>query len=47
LKNAEKVLIGKLKDGFEKIIRGLPKEVFGEEGPTGPKAKVNWSGGEF
>ncbi|CAJ2659026.1 unnamed protein product [Trifolium pratense] len=47
LKNAEKLLIGKLKDGFEKIIRGLPKEVFGEEGPTGPKAKINWSGDEF
>ncbi|CAL5184778.1 unnamed protein product [Lathyrus oleraceus] len=46
LKNVEKLLPGKLKDGFESIIRGLPKEVLAEEGPTGPKAKNNWSGDE-
>ncbi|AES66087.2 DUF946 family protein [Medicago truncatula] len=46
LKNVEKLLPGKLKDVFEKIIMGLPKELLGEEGPTGPKEKGNWNGDE-
>ncbi|KAK2421954.1 serine carboxypeptidase [Trifolium repens] len=40
LKGLEKFLPGKLKDLFEKIIRSLPKEMLGEEGPTVPKEKV-------
>nr|ABN08110.1 Protein of unknown function DUF946, plant [Medicago truncatula] len=46
LKNVEKLLPGKLKNGFEDIIRSLPKEALGEAGPTGPKQKNNWSGDE-
>ncbi|CAL0326323.1 unnamed protein product [Lupinus luteus] len=45
-KNVEKILHGKLKRKFENIVRGLPSEVLGEEGPTGPKCKNNWVGDE-
>nr|KYP34510.1 hypothetical protein KK1_044515 [Cajanus cajan] len=46
LKKIEKMLPGKLKSAFEKIVKSLPSEVVGEEGPTGPKVKNNWSGDE-
>ena len=46
INKAEKFLPGRLKSAFEKVVRGLPNEVFGEEGPTGPKVKRNWSGDE-
>ncbi|KAF7147417.1 hypothetical protein RHSIM_Rhsim03G0068500 [Rhododendron simsii] len=46
LKKVEKLLPGKLKKELEKVIRGLPKEALGEEGPTGPKVKDSWSGDE-
>ncbi|XP_045807146.1 uncharacterized protein LOC123899925 [Trifolium pratense] len=46
LRKVEKLLPWKLKDAFEKIIRSLPDEVLGEEGPTGPKVKYNWTGDE-
>ncbi|KAE9621460.1 putative vacuolar protein sorting-associated protein [Lupinus albus] len=46
LKNVEKILLGKLKRQFDNIVRGLPSEVLGEEGPTGPKVKNNWGGDE-
>ncbi|XP_059633722.1 hypothetical protein At1g04090-like [Cornus florida] len=46
IKKVEKLLPGKLKTTFEKFVKGLPKEVLGEEGPTGPKMKNNWSGDE-
>ncbi|XP_019456831.1 PREDICTED: uncharacterized protein LOC109357362 isoform X2 [Lupinus angustifolius] len=46
LKNAEKILFGKLKREFDNIVRALPSEVLREEGPTGPKVKNNWSGDE-
>ncbi|MBA0638692.1 hypothetical protein Godav_025347, partial [Gossypium davidsonii] len=36
IKKVEKVLPGKLKTAFEKFINGLPDEVLGQEGPTGP-----------
>ncbi|CAL0326327.1 unnamed protein product [Lupinus luteus] len=39
-------LPGPLKSLIDKIIKILPKEVLGEEGPTGPKLKNNWSGDE-
>ena len=42
----EKILPGKLKSAFKKFVNGLPSEIFGEDGPTGPKVKVNWSGDE-
>ncbi|GER57802.1 hypothetical protein STAS_35629 [Striga asiatica] len=46
MKKVEKLLPGKLKDGFERFMRGLPNEVFGEDGPTGPKVKDSWAGDE-
>ncbi|XP_073146425.1 hypothetical protein At1g04090 [Henckelia pumila] len=46
LKKVEKVLPGKLKRLFDKIVRSLPNEVLGEEGPTGPKGKDSWMGDE-
>ncbi|XP_058207069.1 hypothetical protein At1g04090-like [Rhododendron vialii] len=46
LKKVEKLLPGNLKKELEKVIRGLPKEALGEEGPTGPKVKDSWSGDE-
>ncbi|XAR63374.1 hypothetical protein NMG60_11023286 [Bertholletia excelsa] len=45
-KNVEEALPGKLKDKFQNFIRSLPREVLGEQGPTGPKMKDNWSGDE-
>lgn len=42
----EKLLPGKLKSAFDKFVRSLPNEVLGEEGPTGPKLKRNWTGDE-
>ena len=45
--------IAKVLDKLEKVfpaLQGLedslPKELLGEEGPTGPKLKRNWSGDE-
>ncbi|TKY58465.1 Vacuolar protein sorting-associated protein 62 [Spatholobus suberectus] len=46
LKKIEKFLPKKLKSALEKILRSLPSEVLGQEGPTGPKVKNNWSGDE-
>ncbi|KAK6919267.1 Vacuolar protein sorting-associated protein 62 [Dillenia turbinata] len=46
LKKVEKFLIGKLKFTFKKVVESLPNEILGEDGPTGPKMKNNWSGDE-
>ncbi|KAL8227970.1 hypothetical protein R6Q57_015554 [Mikania cordata] len=46
IEKVRKVLPGKLKELFEKIVSGVPNEVLGEEGPSGPKMKNNWSGDE-
>ncbi|KAF3452660.1 hypothetical protein FNV43_RR03093 [Rhamnella rubrinervis] len=46
VKKVEKALPGRLKSAFEKFVNSLPNEIFGEEGPTGPKLKKNWSGDE-
>ncbi|CAL5382290.1 unnamed protein product [Camellia sinensis] len=35
----------KLKGAIQKVVK-IPNEVFGEEGPLGPKMKGNWSGDE-
>ncbi|ERN20448.1 hypothetical protein AMTR_s00068p00125530 [Amborella trichopoda] len=43
LKKVEKFLLKKLRNAVEDIVRSLPKEVLGEEGPTGPKMKNNWT----
>ncbi|KAJ7949069.1 Vacuolar sorting-associated protein 62 [Quillaja saponaria] len=44
IKKVEKLLPGNLNTTFEKFVDGLPDEILGEEGPTGPKLKNNWSG---
>uniref|UniRef100_A0A7C9AUX4 Vacuolar protein sorting-associated protein 62 n=1 Tax=Opuntia streptacantha TaxID=393608 RepID=A0A7C9AUX4_OPUST len=41
-----KFLPGKLRSSFLKIIKSLPNEVLGEEGPTGPRMKDYWHGDE-
>ncbi|KAG6391411.1 hypothetical protein SASPL_149165 [Salvia splendens] len=46
LKNAGKFLPGFLKKQLAKLVNGLPPEVFGEDGPIGPKMKNNWDGDE-
>nr|DAD30138.1 TPA_asm: hypothetical protein HUJ06_031606 [Nelumbo nucifera] len=46
IKKVEKLLPGKLKAAFKNLVKSLPSEVLGEEGPTGPKMKNNWSGDE-
>lgn len=46
IEKVKRVLPGKLKQAFEKFISGIPNEVLGEEGPSGPKMKNNWNGDE-
>ncbi|KAF3587557.1 hypothetical protein F2Q69_00026908 [Brassica cretica] len=47
LRGVEKIVVGEsLKSVFRSAVNGLPNEVFGEEGPTGPKLKRNWLGDE-
>ncbi|GMN64125.1 hypothetical protein TIFTF001_033191 [Ficus carica] len=46
VKKVEKLLPGRLKKTFEKFIDDLPDEIFGEDGPTGPKLKASWNGDE-
>ncbi|XP_006359130.1 uncharacterized protein [Solanum tuberosum] len=46
LKKIERFLPGKLKRAIEKLVKSLPNEVLGEEGPTGPKFKDMWNGDE-
>ncbi|KAI3826892.1 hypothetical protein L1987_00952 [Smallanthus sonchifolius] len=41
-----KVLPKVLRGAFDKFVARLPNEILGEEGPTGPKMKNNWSGDE-
>ena len=47
LRKLKKLFLGKLKHVFDIVIRGLPKEMLQEEGPTGPKEKKNWNGDEL
>ncbi|XP_071739704.1 hypothetical protein At1g04090-like [Rutidosis leptorrhynchoides] len=42
----KKVLPSKLKNAFEKVVNDIPREVLGEEGPSGPKMKNSWNGDE-
>ncbi|KAG7570416.1 Vacuolar protein sorting-associated protein 62 [Arabidopsis thaliana x Arabidopsis arenosa] len=47
IRGVEKIMVGEsLKNTFRSAVKGLPNEVFGEEGPTGPKLKRNWLGDE-
>ncbi|TKY71102.1 Vacuolar protein sorting-associated protein 62 [Spatholobus suberectus] len=36
----------RLRNPFDNLIKKLPVELYGEEGPTGPKEKNNWIGDE-
>ncbi|KAL8228809.1 hypothetical protein R6Q57_013709 [Mikania cordata] len=40
------VMIWKLKKEFERLMESVPRELLGEDGPTGPKVKTSWSGDE-
>lgn len=42
-----KLLPDKLQSALESLVKVFPNEVYGEEGPTGPKMKRNWSGDEI
>ncbi|KAL7615540.1 hypothetical protein Lser_V15G03284 [Lactuca serriola] len=46
IKKVRSVLPRVIRRAFDKFVSGLPNEVLGEEGPTGPKMKNNWSGDE-
>ncbi|KAL1210811.1 hypothetical protein V5N11_022593 [Cardamine amara subsp. amara] len=45
-RSVEKILPGALKKAFVKFVKKIPDEVYGEDGPTGPKLKGNWAGDE-
>ncbi|KAJ0444039.1 putative vacuolar protein sorting-associated protein [Helianthus annuus] len=47
INKVEKIMIGKLKNVFDKFVKSIPREVLGEEGPTGPKVKNSWAGDEM
>ncbi|MQL96956.1 hypothetical protein Taro_029639 [Colocasia esculenta] len=46
LEKVGKLLPPKLREKLEKVVEGLPKQLLGEEGPSGPKEKRTWSGDE-
>ncbi|KAK1420288.1 hypothetical protein QVD17_21763 [Tagetes erecta] len=46
LKKMKRLMIGKIKKAFERFVESIPSEMLGEDGPTGSKVKVSWSGDE-
>ncbi|KAL3613778.1 hypothetical protein CASFOL_041852 [Castilleja foliolosa] len=46
VKKIEKLLFGSVKKKFTNLMNSLPSEIYGKEGPTGPKMKDNWNGDE-
>ncbi|XP_027079942.1 hypothetical protein At1g04090-like [Coffea arabica] len=42
----ERLLPQNLKPAFARLVKILPNEFYGEDGPTGPKVKGSWSGDE-
>ncbi|KAI7732943.1 hypothetical protein M8C21_032564 [Ambrosia artemisiifolia] len=46
IEKVKKVLPGRLKEVFDRVVSGVPNEILGEEGPSGPKMKNNWNGDE-
>ncbi|ESQ39057.1 hypothetical protein EUTSA_v10001386mg [Eutrema salsugineum] len=46
VRRIERLLPGALKKAFVNFARKIPDEVYGEDGPTGPKLKGNWAGDE-
>ncbi|XP_074311427.1 hypothetical protein At1g04090-like [Silene latifolia] len=47
IKKASGLLPGVIRKKFVKFTKSLPSELFGEEGPTGPKMKRSWDGDEI
>ncbi|KAG6409776.1 hypothetical protein SASPL_127818 [Salvia splendens] len=45
VRNTRKLLPGKLKDTLDKVVKVID-QVFGKDGPTGPKSKAYWTGDE-
>ena len=41
---AKKILPMFVRKRLRNIIRKIPYEMLGEDGPTGPKAKLTWTG---
>ncbi|KAI5656481.1 hypothetical protein M9H77_25274 [Catharanthus roseus] len=39
-------LSGVMKSAFENLVKLFPSEIYGEEGPVGPKMKSSWNGDE-
>lgn len=46
IEKLEGALSGELRNQIESLVNVIPDEIFGEEGPTGPKMKNSWSGDE-
>lgn len=46
LEKVESLLPEKWRTAVRKLVDGLPPELLGEEGPTGPKVKASWEGDE-
>ena len=46
VEKVEKILPGRLKEGFRNFVDRLPDEILGEDGPTGPIVKDSWNGDE-
>nr|VDD16319.1 unnamed protein product [Brassica oleracea] len=46
VKRVARLLPGALKKAFVNFAKKIPDEVYGEDGPTGPKLKGNWAGDE-
>ncbi|XP_027083420.2 hypothetical protein At1g04090-like [Coffea arabica] len=47
VKFVENILIGVYKSIFQSLVNLFPNELFGEEGPIGPKMKRNWKKDEL
>ncbi|XP_047967948.1 uncharacterized protein LOC125211997 [Salvia hispanica] len=46
VKRLEKLVPASVKGQLDKVVKALPAELFGEDGPTGPKMKNYWDGDE-
>ncbi|KAK1422840.1 hypothetical protein QVD17_18129 [Tagetes erecta] len=46
LNKVKSVMLWKFKKAFERLVESVPKEMLGEDGPTGPKVKNSWNGDE-
>ncbi|KAL4561522.1 hypothetical protein LXL04_033689 [Taraxacum kok-saghyz] len=46
IKKVRSILPKIVRGAFDKFVRGLPSEILGEDGPTGPNMKNSWTGDE-